>query len=49
MKTRIALGLLIGAVLGLTALNIYESHIIAAQRHLLVEMFYFLQQSCPIR
>lgn len=47
MKTRIALGLLIGAVFALTALNIYESHIIAAQRHLLLEMYVYIVNGCP--
>lgn len=42
----IVLGVLTGAVLGLVYLNWYEAQIIARQRHLLIEMWYFIQNNC---
>lgn len=43
----IVLGVLTGAVLGLVYLNWYEAQVIQAQRHLILEMWKYIVQSCP--
>ena len=40
------MAVLVGAVLGLLYVNWYEAQIIARQRHLLIEMWYFIQNNC---
>jgi hypothetical protein len=46
--TWIAVGLLIGALIGMTALFVREAQIIQTQRHLILEMFRFIQAGCPV-
>ncbi len=45
--SRIAIGLLIGAVIGLTALVVREGQIIQLQRNLIIDLWQFIQAGCP--
>jgi hypothetical protein len=45
--SQIAIGLLLGAVIALTALVVREAHIIAAQRDLIRLMWEYVQEGCP--
>lgn len=43
----IALGVLVVAVAGLIYLNWYESKVIALQRHLILDLWDYIQAGCP--
>jgi hypothetical protein len=45
---RLAVGLLIGALIGMTALFLREAHIIQEQRELITEMYNYLITNCPL-
>lgn len=43
---RIIMAVLVGAVLGLLYVNWYEAQVIAQQRHLIFQMWQYIQSSC---
>jgi len=42
------IGILIGSVIALAAVCVYQGAVIAAQRELIVEMYRFIQAGCPV-
>lgn len=44
---RFVLAVLVGAVIGLLYVNWYEAQVIQAQRHVIYEMWDFIQAGCP--
>jgi hypothetical protein len=44
--SRIAVGLLLGALIGMTALFVREAHLVQLQRHLILEMYTYIVRFC---
>jgi hypothetical protein len=47
MKSRFVVGLMIAAIIGLTALCVYQNHVIQAQAYELRVIWSFIQAGCP--
>jgi hypothetical protein len=45
--SRIAIGLLLATVIFLTYVDVRQAQVVEAQRHLLVNMYRFIQAGCP--
>jgi hypothetical protein len=45
--SRIAIALLIGAIIGLTIIVVHQNHVIQVQRHVMIDMLHFIQAGCP--